>query len=131
MEELFRLGISDNELKCMLEQCPDIMDMSNEEVREKIEILNYIECNERHIRNIIVCNPYYLDRINDDILKLIGYLKEIGISNINLLFDSNPFFLNKDAFEIREFVNDRLSKGILLEDIVDEIESNPYVIDEF
>jgi len=131
MDILFNLGISDDELKCMIEQCSNIMNMDDEEINEKIEILNYVGCNQRHIKNIIICNPYYLDRSSDDILKLIGYLKKIGISSINLLFDSNPFFLNRDDFEIKEYVDNELSKGILLDDIVDEIESNPYIIDEF
>lgn len=130
MEILFGLGINDNELKSMFEQCPFIMDMSDEEIKEKIEILTYIGCNERHIRNIIASNPYYLDRMNEDLLKLINYLKKIGVSMINLLFDSNPYLLNKDDFEIREYIDGRLKKGDSLEEIVDELESNPYIIDE-
>ena len=130
MEILFELGISDNDIKNMLEQCPDIMDMDYNEIRDKIDILRYIECNDRHIRNIIVSNPYYLDRINNDILKLIMYLKEIGISCINLLFDSNPYLLNRDVFEIREYIDSRKNNGMDLEEIIDEFESNPYIIDE-
>lgn len=130
MEILYNLGISDDDIKFMLEQCPNIIDMDENEINEKLDILRYVGCNERHIKNIITSNPYYLDRITDDVLKLIGYLKQIGISSINLLFDSNPYFLNNDAFEIRDYIDKRLIKGDLLEDIVDNIESNPYVIDE-
>lgn len=130
MEMLFSLGISDDDIKNMLEQCPEIMEMSETEIREKIEILTYVECNDRHIRNIIASNPYYLDRFNSDVLKLISYLKEIGVSNLNLLFESNPYLLNKDAFEIREYIDTRKKDGMELEDIVDEFESNPYIIDE-
>ena len=36
----------------------------------------------------------------------------------------------KDVFEIEDYINTKLSDGILLEDIIDEIESNPYIIDE-
>lgn len=130
MEMLFSLGISDSDIKNMLEQCPEIMDMSEKEVNDKIDILTYVGCNERHVRNIIASNPYYLDRINEDVLKLIACLKEIGVSNINLLFDSNPYLLNKDVFEIREYIDTREKNGMSLEDIVDEFESNPYIIDE-
>lgn len=130
MEMLFTLGISDDDIKNMLELCPDVMDMSENEINEKIEILTYVGCNLRHIRNIVVSNPYYLDRINDDVLKLIAYLKEIGVSNIYLLFDSNPYLLNKDDFEIRDYINIRKKIGMSLSDIVDELESNPYIIDE-
>lgn len=130
MEMLFSLGISDNDIKNMLELCPNIMDMDENEINEKIEILTYVGCNLRHIKNIITSNPYYLDRICDDILKIIVCLKEIGVSNINLLLDSNPYLLNKDAFEIREYIDNRKKVGMFLEDIVDELESNPYIMDE-
>lgn len=130
MDKLLELGISDNELKNMLELVPGIIDMSNDEINEKIEILTYIGCSERCIKNIVISNPDYLDRINDDILKLIGYLKKIGFINLDLLFDSNPYFLNYDVFEVENYINDRVRVGVELEDIIDEIESNPYIIDE-
>jgi len=130
MEILFELGISDNDIKNMLEQCPNIMDMEYNEIREKIDILRYVECNDRHIRNIIVSNPYYLDRINNDVLKLVMYLKEIGISCINLLLETNPYLLNRDVFEIKEYIDSKKNMGLSLWEIVDEFESNPYIIDE-
>lgn len=130
MEILYSLGIDDKDIKFMLEQVSSIKDMSEEEINEKIDILKYVGCNYRHIKNIIISNPYYLCRMNEDILKLISYLKKIGINNVNLLFDSNPFFLNYDRFEIEEYVNNKLDIGMELEDIIDSIEDNPYIIDE-
>lgn len=130
MELLYNLGIKDEEIKKMLKQCPNILDMEDYEIREKIEILIFVGCNDRYIRNIIVSNPHYFNRLNNDILKLIGYLKEIGLSDIDLLFDANPYLLDKDAFEIKDYVNCRLENGITLEDVVNEIDSNPYIIDE-
>lgn len=127
---LFELGIDDRDIKNMLELCPMILDMSDNEIKDKIDILSYIGCNMRHIRNIIISNPNYFDRINDDIFKLIDYLKKIGISNIYLLFDSNPYLLNKDVFEIEEYINNRKEIGMSLEEIVDEFDTNPYIIDE-
>ena len=127
---LFELGISDNDIKNMLELCPVIKDMSDDEIKEKINILSYIGCNIRHIKNIIVSNPNYFDRINDDIFKLINYLNKIGISNIYLLFDSNPYLLNRDMFEIEEYIDNRRENGMTFEEILDEFESNPYIIDE-
>ena len=127
---LYELGIDDKEIKIMLEQVPSIIDMSYEEINKKIDILRYIDCSFRHIKNIIVSNPYYFDLLDDDVLKLIRYFKKIGVSNINLLFDSNPFILNKEVFEIKDYVSKRIDFGMSLEDIVDEIECNPYIIDE-
>ena len=130
MNRLFELGISDKEIKFMLEQCSDILNMKDEEVIEKIDILKYIGCNMKQIKNIIVGNPYYLDRMNEDILKLISYLKKIGLTSINLLFDSNPFFLNYDRFEVEEYINKKIDNGMDLDDVVYSIEDNPYIIDE-
>jgi len=130
MDRLFELGISDNDIKNMLEQVPSIMDFSREEIDEKVEILKYVNCNNRQIRDIIASNPYYLDRINSDVLKLISYLKKIGFNSLNLLFESNPYFLNYDLFEIEEYIDKRKNDGMDILDIIDEIDSNPYIIDE-
>lgn len=130
MEELFSLGISEDDIKNMLEQNSNIFNMSGDMIKEKIDILRYINCNERHIKNIIISNPEYLERDSSDILKLIKYLNDMGFTLLNLLFESNPYFLNYDVFEIRNYINKRKDDGIELEDIVDEVESNPYIIDE-
>lgn len=127
---LFELGINEDDIKSMIELCPMITDMSDDEIKKKIDMLSFIGCNNRHIRNIIVSNPNYLDRIDDDIVKLINYLNKIGVSNIYLLFDSNPYLLNRDVFEIEEYVNNRYEDGMSFEEILDELESNPYIIDE-
>lgn len=131
MEELFSLGLSEEDIRDLLEKFPNVLSIDSTLIKEKIEILRYVDCNQRHIKNIIVSNPEYLDRDNKDILKLISYLKDVGFSLLNLLFDSNPYFLNYDVFEIRDYIDNRLNDGLLLEDIIDEIENNPYIIDEF
>ena len=130
MEELFSLGISEMDIKNMLEQNPDMFSIDASLVKDKLDILRYIGCNDRQIKNIVVSNPEYLNRDNLDILKLISYLKKIGFILLNLLFDSNPYFLNYDVFEIKNYINKRLKEGILINDIIDEIDSNPYIIDE-
>ena len=129
MEELFKLGIDEDSLVSMIEQCPNIRNMDNNDILEMIDLLKYIDCTDSQIRNIIICNPYYLDRFINDIYKLINCFKGIGISELNLLFDANPYLLNKDEFEVKEYINNRLSVGIKIDDIIDEIECNPYVID--
>ena len=130
MNILYEIGISDKDIKFMSEQCSNILNMEDDEINEKIDILKYIGCNMKQIRNIIIGNPYYLDRMNEDILKLISYLKKVGFNSINLLFDSNPFFLNYDRFEVEEYINSKIEKGMDLEDVVYSIEDNPYIIDE-
>lgn len=131
MEELFSLGIDEKEIKNMLEQIPSLYNISSELVKQKIEILRYVGCSERNIKNIIVSNPEYLERDNDDVIQLIKYLIDKGFTLLNLLFDSNPYFLNYDKFEVEDYINKRLDDGIELEDVIDEIDSNPYIIDEY
>ena len=127
---LYNLGFSDIEIKNILEIYPEIKNLTDEEILVNIEILKRIECNEKHIKNIISSNPYYLNRGLEDISGLINKLISIGITNVNLLFDSDPYLLNKDAYEIDEYIKIEQDKVKVLEDIKDEFESNPYIIDE-
>lgn len=130
MVELFNLGLNDNDIKNMIALCPEIKELTDSEIISNIEILKSINCNERHIRNILICNPFYLNRTIEDISKLINKLIEIGITHVNLLFDSNPYLLNKDDYEIDEYINKLIKNGKTLEEIVDELDSNPFIIDE-
>jgi len=130
MDYLFNLGVTEQEIKYILEICPEILELNGEKIINNIEILKIINCNERHIRNIILSNPFYLGCSKDDIIDLINKLLEIGITNINLLFDSNPFLLNKNSYEIDDYIKEEIKKGKNINDIVDELECNPYIIDE-
>ena len=130
MNKLFELGIDEDTIKFMIEQCNNILNMSDEVIDEKINVLRYLDCSERQIRNIVESNPYYLNRITSDVIQLVNYLKQIGFSDINLLFESNPYFLNYDVFEIEDYINNKLDNGIELDIIIDNIRDNPYIIDE-
>lgn len=130
MLELYNLGISEDEIKLMIEQCSEILMMDASEIVEKVELLESIGCSNSQIKNIITCNPCYLSRFNEDIIKLFGKLIEIGIDSLELLFDSNPFLLNIDAFEIDEYIIKGLDKGLVLESIIDEIWCNPSIMDD-
>ena len=130
MEELYNLGISDTTLKCMIEINPEILEMSNNEINEKKDILKRINCTDREILNIISSNALMLNRTNSGLIDLINYLKELGFDNLNILFDSNPYILNLEPFEIKRYIDDRLNDGESIEDIIDELDSNPYLFNE-
>ena len=130
MEELYRMGISENTIKNMLELVPYISEMSEKEIKEKEIILKKINCDENQIINIISSNPMYLDRTNDEVLRLISKLKSYGFSMLNILFDSNPYILNLEVFEIENYINGRLDSGEELEDIIDNLDSNPVLFNE-
>ena len=130
MEELYRIGISENTIKNMLELVPTISEMSEKEIKEKELILKKINCDKNQIINIISSNPMCLDKTNDIILRLISKLKSYGFSMLNILFDSNPYILNLEVFEIENYINNRLDSGEELEDIIDDLDSNPILFNE-
>jgi len=129
MEELYNYGFSEFEIKEILQNNQELLDINNEEVKEKIDILKNIGCNEVIIKNIIITNIFYLNRITKDILLLINKLNSLNIKNLNIIFDSNPFLLNKDDYEIDNFINEKLNLGYTMEDIIDIIESNLFELD--
>lgn len=129
-EILKKIGISEKTINQMEEICPNIKDLTNEEVLSKIEILKDINCDDIQIRNIISSNAMYLDKSNTDINKLINELRKLGFDNLDLLFDGNPNILNIDDFEVRKYIEDRERNGELLEDIVDDMSSNLFIFEE-
>lgn len=125
MEKLYNLGITYENIKDMIDMNPSIIELTNSELENKIQVLKSINCTDKQIKNIIVSNPKYLCRSDDDILNLIKKLLKLKMTNINLLLDSNPYLLNKDAYEIDEFI-----KQNNISDIVNELEINPFIMDE-
>ena len=130
MEELFNIGISNNTIKNMLELVPNIKEMSNKDIIDKINILKNINCSDYQITNIISSNPMYLDRTNEEILKLLQKLNDLGFNTLNILFDANPYILNLEPYEIDNYIKNRLEKNETLEDIIDDMDSNPYLFNE-
>ena len=57
-------------------------------------------------------------------------MKEKGFTTLNILFDGNPYILNLDDFEIENYIENREKEGEKVEDIVDDLESNPYLFQE-
>lgn len=129
-ETLENLGISEQTISEMEEICPNIKELTADEIEQKIEILEELNCNKVQIRNIISSNAMYLDRSNTDIQKVIEKLEELGFDTLNILFDGNPYILNLDAFEIEYYIEARKENGEMIEDIVDEMSSNPYMFEE-
>ena len=127
MQELYNLEIDDDTLLTMLEMNPEIKELTSNEVLNKINLLKIINCSNRQITNIISSNSIYLSRMDDDIKKLISYLLSVGFKSLNILFDSNPYILNLDEFEVKNYINKRVVSGESLSDIVDDLDTNPYL----
>ena len=54
----------------------------------------------------------------------------MGFTSLNVLFDSNPYILNLEQFEIKNYINNRVSKGETIDEIIDDLDSNPYLFQE-
>lgn len=130
MIELYNMGLSENTIKNIIEIIPELKDMTSKEVIDKKIILEKINCNNNQIINIISSNPQYLNRTNGEIMSLIQKLIDLGFDTLNILFDSNPYILNLEPFEIDNYINSRMHKGELLEGIIDDLDSNPYLFSE-
>ena len=130
MFELLNIGLDEENLKYMLESNPNISEISDEEIKEKIDLLNYLECSTSKIKNIITSNPWYLDRCTTDVIGTINKLIQLGLTRLDLLIDSNPFLLNIDVFEIEDFINRKLEENYTLDEITDMIEENSNIINE-
>lgn len=130
MIELYNMGISDITLKNMIEINPEITELTNQEIISKVEILKGIDCSKSQVLNIISSNPLFLSKTNGEILKLLNFLTETGFTSLNILFDSNPYVLNLEQFEIENYINSRLSNGENIDEIVDDLDSNPYLFQE-
>lgn len=109
----------------MLEVNPEIKELSADEIYEKKYILEMMGCSKSQIVNIISSNSLYLSKTKFEIANLINYLRQVGFKTLNILFDSNPYILNLEPFEIEKYINEKISLGEKIEDIVDELESNP------
>ena len=125
---LLELGIEEKEIKNLMEQINDFVDYEDHE--KNIEILRSINCSEKQIKNIVISNPIFLIRSNSDIVKLVKTLIDFGFKDLDEIFDTNPYLLNKDDFEIVNYFNSKQNEGLSNDDILDLIESNFYEIEE-
>ncbi len=105
MNILYEIGINNNDIKNICDINKEILELIDEEVEIKVEIQKQLGCDNQIIKNIITTNSNYLLRFDNDILKLVNKLKSLGIAKLDITFDSNPFLLNYDAFEIDQFIN--------------------------
>lgn len=121
---LLSLGISENEIKDIMEFNKYLLDYGDYE--KNIEILKIIGCDDKEIKNIIISNPNILIRDSNDIINLVKCFNKYRFSYLNILFDSNPFLLNKDDYELEEYIKEKKNMGLGLDEIIDLLDSEPY-----
>lgn len=127
MEELCKFDFSEKSIKTMIEINPSF---DNDDLLDKRNVLLQIGCSNEQITNIISSNSLFLNRTNGEIIELISYLKALGFTMLNILFDSNPYILNLEVFEIQNYINNRINMGEKLDEIIDDLESNCYIFNE-
>lgn len=125
MEKLVELGISEEELKSMLELNANILE--EPELNILIDILYLIKCDERMIKNILISNPNYLSRTKEDVVNLINELLSLGLNDLNILFDTNPYLLDLDDFDIEDY---KLEHNYSNEELVNLLEGDPFIFSE-
>lgn len=99
-------------------------------MEQLINFLLSVGCDERIIRNTITSNEAVLSRSISDLKKLVAKLQQIGLTDIADLIDANPYILNLDAYEIDNYVKKRTESGESLDEIVDNLESEPALFSE-
>lgn len=112
MDALIRFGLSIEEIKNMMD-ANILIDGSSTDILEKlIDILREIGCSSLQIKNILITNPFYLNRTNLEVASLIDTLREMNFTNLDVVFDTNPFLLNFDGDEIKNIALDKKIEGL-------------------
>lgn len=122
MKALLEYGFIDHEIIEIINKYPNIKDIDDNEIKNKINMLEYIGCSRKIIKNIIISNPDFLNKDINDIKDLINKLLSLGIQRLDITFDSNPWLLNKDSLEIDDFIDEKVNSGIDYDDVIDLID---------
>lgn len=124
MDVLIRYGFSIEEIKNMMDTNPAINNIEDDDIYKLIDILGSIGCMSNIIRNIFICNPFYLSRNINDIEELIAKLKSFGLDNLNLLFDTNPYLLNLNSNDLEKMYKDKLVENWNIDEFRDYLYYN-------
>ena len=119
MDILIRYGFTIEEIKIMMDTNTNIEEKDDKEINELINILQNIGCDNIHLKNILICNPFYLSRETKDIKKLIKSLENLEFNNLYSLFDTNPYLLNLSSEEINKIYNNKLKEGKTKDEVID------------
>lgn len=111
------------DFKNVLDANPFIEKLDDLEIENNINFLKEVDCSYEQMKNIIIFNPWLFNKSYDELNKLKNKLISIGITNLNITFDTQPLLLNKEIFEIDDFINEQIKKGLEINEIADIIDS--------
>lgn len=129
MESLLQI-FNEDEVVELIELNPEIRNVSDDNINKLINILKNYKFSVSRLKNIIKSNPFYLSRDIDEVDALINKLLEKEIYNVGIIIDTYPLFLNYYDEDIDEFFDLKSNEELNNDEIVELIESNPYLIDE-
>lgn len=118
MNYLYNLDLNENEILDIAEANGEVQDLSEEEMIKYIYVLIDIGCTQKQIHTIITSNPAYFSRDVDDVGTFLRKLKSYDV-DVSLALEANPWLLNKDSFELDDFINEKRSLGIADDKILD------------
>ena len=118
MNYLYNLDLNENEILDIVEANGEVQDLSEEEMIKYIYVLIDIGCTQKQIHTIITSNPAYFSRDVDDVGTFLRKLKSYDV-DVSLALEANPWLLNKDSFELDDFINEKRSLGIADDKILD------------
>ena len=127
---LIEIGLTEEEIKEFIIQYENMLDTAQFNMQKKLNYLRKLEFENSEIKNIILTNPLYLNKTEDELFNLIDTLKKYGVDDIKHLININPFILNLDGIDIDLFFKKRVNNELGNDDIVDLLEQNPFEINE-
>lgn len=104
MDYLYNLDLNENEILDIIDANGEVKDLSEEDIIKYIYILIDAGCTQKQIHNIVTSNPFYFSRDINDVGKFLRRLNSLNVSDLADVLDSNPWLLNKDSFELDEFL---------------------------
>lgn len=112
MDYLYNLNLNEDEILDMVKVNDHISEMSSEDIYDYIYTLIDIGCNQEQIYNIIIANPFYFSRDLDDVRKFLRrFMSFDGVKYLDVLV-KNPWLLNKEAFEIEDYIEENKNTGL-------------------
>jgi len=113
------------ELKDLIKLNESILNMSYSYVEERWQILLKVGLSFEDICEIISSNPFYLDVDVHKAHALINSLYSLKDDVLSIIKD-NPWILNKEAYEIKEFILISRVEGLAYDDIILKIKSGDF-----
>lgn len=118
MNYLYNLDLNENEILDIVDANGEVQDLSEEEMIKYIYALIDIGCTQKQIHTIITSNPAYFSRDVEDVGTFLRKLKSYDV-DVSLAVEANPWLLNKDSFELDDFINEKRNLGIADDEILD------------